>query len=172
MHIVANDRRKKFQFNTKNLRKPFFDSLIMNGNLIFNSSVVLKKKLLEEINFLNEERQLVSSEDYYAWLSIFKKNPKIKYLNKKLGYYSIHEGSISKKNMYWSTMMAYRKFISPMGLTEKRKIYSRLNYIKINFKLKNNLFVKKKYFLYSIVFGHFEIKIKTLYFLIKNLLRI
>ena len=51
MHIIANDRRKKFQFNTKNLRKPFFDSLIMNGNLIFNSSVVLKKKLLEEINF-------------------------------------------------------------------------------------------------------------------------
>ena len=171
MHLINYKNQIKFQFKKRKLKCCFYENLIMKGNYIFNSSVVLKKKLLESINYLNEDKDLVASEDYHAWLNIFKKDPKIKYINKKLGYYHIHDGSLSKKNMYWCTMQACKQFISNINVNQKRKIYARLNYININFQLKNNILPKKKYFIFSIIFGHLEIKLKVLFLFTKSLFK-
>lgn len=72
---------------TRDLRRPVLRDLILNGNALNNSSVVVRKKLLDQINGLSEERDLIAAEDYDAWLRISKCTEKFKRIDKTLGYY-------------------------------------------------------------------------------------
>ena len=63
---------QKTLLKTRQLHKPVFEDLIIHGNTIPNSSVVIKKRILEKIGGLNEERRMIAVEDYDAWLRISK----------------------------------------------------------------------------------------------------
>ena len=78
-----------FQKNrkTKELRKPVFDDLIRNGNNICNSSVIVKKDLLEKIGYISENPELVTCEDYETWIRLSKITDNFKRIPKTLGYY-------------------------------------------------------------------------------------
>ena len=70
LFVVAkrNQRVLWRKARTRTLKIPIFKDLITNGNALNNSSVVLRKKILEDIGGLSEDRSLVSIEDYDAWL--------------------------------------------------------------------------------------------------------
>ena len=54
----------------RKLKSPVFYDLIENGNTLINSSVVVRKKLLNAIKGLSEDKDMVGSEDYDAWIRI------------------------------------------------------------------------------------------------------
>lgn len=72
---------------TRVLNKPVYEDLLISGNKINNSSVVVKKKLLTSIDGLSEDLDLVAAEDYDAWLRIAKITDKFHRINKTLGFY-------------------------------------------------------------------------------------
>ena len=55
---------------TRQLRIPAYADLLMNGNAIVNSSVVIRRSLLLDIGGLSERPDLVASEDFECWLRL------------------------------------------------------------------------------------------------------
>jgi glycosyltransferase involved in cell wall biosynthesis len=69
------------------LPNPVFESLLVGGNALPNSSVVIKKHLLQIINGLREDACLAGAEDYQCWLSVAKITNNFTRLQKPLGFY-------------------------------------------------------------------------------------
>lgn len=80
---------------TRDLRSPIFNDLLVNGNALNNSSIVVRKELLIAIKGLAEDRSLIAAEDYDTWLRAAKSTEKFKRIPKTLGYYWAGGGNIS-----------------------------------------------------------------------------
>ena len=74
-------------YHTRKIENSVFEDLLKYGNFIQNSSVVVKKYLLECVNFLSEDSELIAAEDYDCWLKISKITNKYYCINTVLGYY-------------------------------------------------------------------------------------
>ena len=72
---------------TRALKSPAFEDLIATGNALNNSSVVIRKNILDSINGLSEDRTLISIEDYDAWLRAARITEKFERIPRTLGYY-------------------------------------------------------------------------------------
>jgi hypothetical protein len=57
LYLVKSKRQKLFlkKIKTRNLNIPAFEDLIQHGNAIINSSIVVKKHILEEIGLVSED---------------------------------------------------------------------------------------------------------------------
>jgi len=86
--------RKYINGRFLNADNPHLD-LLLNGNACINSSVVVRKEIIEKVGLISEDRELISVEDFDYWLRIFKLTNRAKYLQKKLGYYLKSSISIS-----------------------------------------------------------------------------
>lgn len=74
-------------------------NLLTLGNAIANSSSMVRKECLLEVESLDESKDLVAVEDYDLWLKLASKNKKFKYLSETLGAYLLEEGNnITQKN--------------------------------------------------------------------------
>lgn len=72
-----------------------FNDLILNGNPISNSSVVVRTHLLRQIGGLSEDPEMIAMEDFDAWLRISKLTNKFNKLDKVYGYYWMGGGNVS-----------------------------------------------------------------------------
>jgi glycosyltransferase involved in cell wall biosynthesis len=91
---------------TRDLRHPAFDDLIVNGNGLLNSGVVVRKDLLHAINGLSEDRNLIAAEDYDAWLRIAKFGGTFRRIPKTLGYYWKGGGNLSNPDRLFENLGA------------------------------------------------------------------
>lgn len=99
-HAVAYSKKnqlfsKKIKDKSQELKKPFFENLIENGNYLANSSVVVKKNSLIEINFLDENKLKYSWEDYDCWLRLSLKNKTFYFIDDCLGQCWLGQGRVS-----------------------------------------------------------------------------
>jgi glycosyltransferase involved in cell wall biosynthesis len=173
---VISDTNKFFRKILKGrlLKQPIIKDLLLNGNPICNSSVIVKKEVLENVKLINESKKIIASEDYNLWLKISKITSKFCFLNKDLGFYQLDSNSISnRKNMSYPTLYAVKEFFPILNRKEKNKVLARIFYIggRFFFKKKKNNYCKNK-FLIALKFGDIRIKIKSLFFLIMIFLRI
>ena len=72
---------------TRDLTSPVFVDLLLNGNAINNSSVVVRTSFLKEINGFSENHELIGSEDFDGWIRISKLTNKFDRIDSVLGYY-------------------------------------------------------------------------------------
>lgn len=70
--------------------------LFINGNPICNSSVMVRKTIINVVGPLVEDKNMVTVEDFDYWVRIVMVTQRIKYIPSTLGYYWI-ENNISKK---------------------------------------------------------------------------
>jgi glycosyltransferase involved in cell wall biosynthesis len=86
LHFL-NDKiiKKKIPDKIKSLKKPIIKDLFLNGNGIGQSSVVLKKKILEKINYISEDKDKYSWEDFDTWIKISSISDKFFQIPKTLG---------------------------------------------------------------------------------------
>jgi|694.fasta_scaffold103867_3 glycosyltransferase involved in cell wall biosynthesis len=104
------------------------DLLLKNGNFIINSSVVVHKKLLFEVDLLDANPKLISAEDFDLWIRVFNITNNYFYLENALGKYSYSSDSIS--------LNYKRKLInlSTLFIKHKSLIISNKNYFYNFFK--------------------------------------
>jgi hypothetical protein len=89
---IVNAHRSKDKFRkrlySREIPKEFFlEDMFINGNPIKNSSVVLSKKIVDKIGFLDENLELMAVEDFDYWIRAIKGGAKTKYIAESLGYY-------------------------------------------------------------------------------------
>ena len=130
--------RKKF-LKSKNLSLPIFNDLIIYGNTILNSSVVIRKNILIKANGFSENKTMIAAEDYNLWLRVSLITDKFKFINKSLGYYYMQDSLSKTRDMSKPTRAAIEEFSNLLSNKQKKIIESRLTYISAmyNKRLKN-----------------------------------
>lgn len=116
------------------VKPPVFMDLMVRGNAIATSSVLVKKRLLDEISGMNESADMVASEDYNAWLKIARLTDRFLYLPKVLGFYTLHSQGVSKKDMSVSARHATNEFVSLLNERQRMKFEAAMRYTKGRFR--------------------------------------
>lgn len=121
-----------------------FEDLIVNGNDLIQSSVVVKKKILTSVNLYSENKKLISWEDFDLWLRIAKKTNKFYLINKCLGYYFIQQNKNLMLKRYINNIKEFRsKYVLDINRVKKKYKIRSLAWIDTADGL--NLFKEKKY---------------------------
>jgi glycosyltransferase involved in cell wall biosynthesis len=76
-------------------RHPMFVALLCTGMSVPNSSVVVRKSLLNQLGGISENRDLISVEDYDTWIHLSRLTEKFVRIPECLGYYWLGGGNIS-----------------------------------------------------------------------------
>jgi glycosyltransferase involved in cell wall biosynthesis len=79
----------------RDLQRPVFADLLLNGNGVCNVSSVVRKTVLDAIGGQSEDRDLIGIEDYDAWLRIAKVTERFHRIPHTLGYYWAGGGNIT-----------------------------------------------------------------------------
>ena len=130
MHVNNNDFQRLFKrklyYGFKDQLDNRFDDLIINGNDIIQSSVVVKKKLIEKAGYFSESKDLMYWEDFDLWLRISQITNKFQRINECLGQYFISRNKKTK----------HSRFIKNITYFEK-KYRDSIRFLKKKYKLKN-----------------------------------
>ncbi len=81
------------------LRSPVYHDLLINGNPIINSSVVLRKQLLLSTSGFNESTDIVGAEDFDTWLNISLLTDRFTRLPHPLVFYSWGNYNLSNQSL-------------------------------------------------------------------------
>jgi len=73
-----------------------YESLLLDGNCISTSAVVLRREWLEYAGGFSVEAEFVTAEDYELWLKLARNGARIGFLDEVLGEYLIHDGNQSR----------------------------------------------------------------------------
>lgn len=118
---------------TRQVVKPVLKDLLINGNLIGNASVLVRRRLIEEVQGLDENPVMVGSEDYNCWLKIATLTENFLYIPKILGVYLVHDQGVSRKDMEYSYRAAINTWLKLLSTNEIRIINCRICLMKIKY---------------------------------------
>jgi len=152
--------------STRQLKKPVLMDLLVNDNAISNSSSVVRKILFDRIGKIDENIEMIASEDYNTWLRIASITDKFLYIPKALGLYAVNDTNISSRDMSGSVECARKNFMHLLSDSENKKFMHKVKYLTgrrafvthNHKKAKNNL-------IYAFKYGGILIRLKSLYML-------
>ncbi|MDF3820134.1 glycosyltransferase [Leptospira sp. 96542] len=161
--LVRNQGQSSFRekVRTRNLSTPVFEDLLLKGNAITNSSVVIRKSILFRIGLLSEDPDFIAWEDFDCWLRVSMETEKFVKVPKILGYYWLGGGNTSNSERTIKILneillryskhfqMAASKGLYPswidygilvakieLGLLDFKNLISNLNYLSFQHKIK------------------------------------
>jgi glycosyltransferase involved in cell wall biosynthesis len=177
-HDLAIRRDKATVFGRKVLRgreltRPVLFDLLVGGNCVINSSVVVRRNLLGRVNGMSEDSEMIAAEDFNTWLRIAQLTENFVYIPKSLGYYTYHSQGISRKDMSIPERAACRAFLSQLNDSQRDCFDTRIEYASARY-----LFCQRDYersapkLKNSLRRGTLSIKLKSLYMLTRALLKL
>jgi len=146
------------------LKKPIYIDLLLNGNEIGLSSVVMRKTVLEEAGYMREEPRFWAVEDYDTWLRVSKITENFKLIPQELGFYRVHDSNISSENSYEYVSKALSDHLLLLNSSQLKRFDS-LYYYKIARNLYNEKNYKDSlpYLIFVLKNGRAEAALKALY---------
>lgn len=73
-----------------------YHKLLYKGNCLTPSAVVIRKQSLMRVGGFDEDKNIVTAEDYDLWLKLAKKGVHFHFINDMLGEYRLHGDNASK----------------------------------------------------------------------------
>jgi glycosyltransferase involved in cell wall biosynthesis len=172
VEIISKDKSlNKKIVKSAYLNTPKLKDLLLRGNVINLSSVVVRKSILESVNYFNESLNMNASEDYNLWLKISQISDNFFYLPKKLGYYSIHKKNMSHRDMSVPWLYAIKEFLYLLSEDQKKKLKAKIKYSSgmYYFKKKNYVKARKKFY-FSIKYSDNFTKVKALIRIVQTII--
>ena len=163
MYIQNNIKQIIFKKSgmCRDLKKPIYNDLILNGPAFPTSSVVIEKNVFKKIGFFDEEKKLITWEDYDAWIRLSKINEGYKKINKVFGYRWADDENTLKPNILIKTIFLFKKkYLNNERLPNWCKLALSKSYYYTNQINKSSYMIKK------IDFKLLKIKDKIKYFLL------
>jgi glycosyltransferase involved in cell wall biosynthesis len=101
LRIVASGRRHVWPrcIGSWQVAKPVLQHMLMNGNPIATSSVVVRRSLLEQVGGFDERKEIVAAEDFDTWLRVAALTDRFFFVRASLGYYLFSMQSASRKDI-------------------------------------------------------------------------
>lgn len=104
-----------------------YKELLINGNPIINSSVCIKKTVLNKLGLLDEDRRYVGVEDFDLWLRVAYNKYKFKRIKYPLGFYYIGNTNLSfSPRQITNLFNLYLKHIRNIDRETRKKILDAL----------------------------------------------
>ena len=163
----TDNRSQNMSIKSRKLEKPVFKDLIIKGNTIATSSVVVRKLILSKVNGMNESEEMFGIEDFNTWLKISQITDGFKLISNDLGFYRMHGKNMSSNRYFTQPIAAYKEFLPLLTKKEIKTMENNYSYIaaRLNFLVKNNSICKSN--LLSVVrFGKLTNRIKSVYMLL------
>jgi glycosyltransferase involved in cell wall biosynthesis len=149
MNIISNKRvyfgRRKFL--TRQLSSPILNDLLVNGNTLPTSSVVVRKDVLDKAGGFREDAEIIAGEDYELWLKISSCTQRFKRIDGMLGYLTKgNENAFSAKRLISIISEIERDYIGSLSPEEQRRArgnwidyaYARAQYVEGDFAMARN----------------------------------
>jgi hypothetical protein len=141
--------------------------LLVRGNALATSSVVVRTSLLKSVGGMNENADMIGAEDYNAWLRIAKLTERFKYLPRTLGYYQLHDQGVSQKDMSEPAAHAVADYVDLLIPGERNKVFANLRYAKGRFRyIKGDRQAARQDLLFSCRYGRPIVRLKSLFMLV------
>jgi glycosyltransferase involved in cell wall biosynthesis len=153
----------------RHLKKPIFVDLMINGNPMANSSVAVKKQIVQQVGGLSEDPSIVTSEDFDLWLRICKVTDKFAYIPKTLGVYWDGGGSMTEvsERQIARDKAIYDKYLS--FLTEKEREQAKISIVYSMGRAKQKMGLwdeALEFFKRSAGFKSFKIGLKSIFLIL------
>lgn len=162
----------KAKLKSRKLTTPILEDLLLNGNAISTSSVIVRRSILQNLTGFDENQSVVAAEDFKFWMEIAMKTNKFKYLNKALGYYLDLGSGISSKNMSTVYFNAIKLFLPYLDDKKVNRALSFPKYINAKFIAEtSDFYTCKNDLIFCIKHSKLEFKIKSTYLLFKIILK-
>lgn len=144
LDVFKNLKKTNSTVKGRVLVDDIFKDLIINGNGIANSSVLIKKNIIDRVGLITEDKNLIAVEDYDYWIRVAMVTKKFKYIDESLGAYWVGENisySLKQSDRYKSILNKYFKYLSE---EEKKKALFIYNYMSARLYHAHSLFNKAK----------------------------
>lgn len=86
-NLIENDKTIATWCQKKDVN---YLDLLLKGNRISTSAVVVKRQVLEKVGVFSTQSEFITAEDYELWLRILKQSYKFKFLGEVLGAHLKH----------------------------------------------------------------------------------
>lgn len=117
------------KLGSRKLTGDVFNDLLVNGNAMNNSGVVVKKELLLKVNGFSEEREMIFIEDYDCWIRISRIDNKYYYIPRSLGgYWMGDNASGAYQRVIDANKFVLNKYVDLLGKEERSLANFNLNY--------------------------------------------
>jgi len=121
--IGENPQSKaKKAIESRQVKIPVTLDLLLKGNTIATSSVVVRKSAIDSVGGMSEAPELRGIEDYNTWLKISKQTEGFKHIQKALGYYRLHGTNISNMNAFAPPRAAIAEFLPTLSQNQRQQI--------------------------------------------------
>ena len=148
----------------RSYKEPILIELLLNGSKINNSSVIVRKTILEQVGLISTENKIIASEDFHTWLKIANISNGFKYIPQILGTYTVHDAGISRKDMSHPMRNATIEFSRILDKGQINKLKAHIRYAHCRYVYSNSLNINiTKQLLFCIKFGNFQIQIRSFY---------
>ena len=92
--VGPGERRRTVNYGPE--ARATYDSLLLDGNCISTSAVVVRREWLQRAGGFSIQPEFVTAEDYELWLKLARDGARIGFVDEVLGEYLIHEGNQSR----------------------------------------------------------------------------
>jgi glycosyltransferase involved in cell wall biosynthesis len=161
---------KRKTINSWQVKTPVFKDLILKGNAIPNSSVVIRKSLLEKIGGINESKKMIAAEDYNTWLRVAQLTNNFVYLRSRHGYYLSHNEGVSKQDMSIPYKESISEFMDSLSCQNRDIVESNAAFISGKYHYHEKEYkTALKILLKSLVSGKSGLKFRAFLLLIQGI---
>lgn len=111
-------------------RHPMFNAFLCTGMSVPNSSVVVRRELMIQIEGESENKELISVEDYDTWIRLSRLTEKFVRIPECLGYYWVGGGNNSSASVAQCVRIQalYAQYIDELGGAKRRQAQGFLAY--------------------------------------------
>lgn len=150
--------------NTRQVKDNIACDLLINSNVIPNSSVAIKKSLINLVGYLSEEKELVAVEDLDYWIRVSLVTNKFKYIPKQLGYYWIGLNISNTLNKTDKIDFLHNKYKYLLNSKQLQYANAMLSYNKARLLQHHNYFQRAFSLYFKLIFStiSFRLRINSL----------
>jgi len=95
--LEVRENGSKRVLHCRNLKKPYFEDLLIKGNGLFRSATVIRSALAKKLGGLSEDPDFNGADDYEFWLRLAMAGAQFSALHEVLGEYRRVTGSLTSK---------------------------------------------------------------------------
>ena len=150
------------QISGRRLHSPVFFDLLLKGNPIATSSVVLRRDLFIESGGMNEGLEMKGVEDFNSWLKISRKTENFVHIDDFLGFYRIHTTNVSAISFSTIPWIAVDEFLEILSPRQTKRMIGNFEYVAGRLAFLNGKKSSVKTHLFkALLNGRWEQKIKS-----------
>ncbi|KIC63424.1 glycosyltransferase family 2 protein [Chryseobacterium taiwanense] len=104
----------------RDLEGNFYKNLLIKGNGVLNSSVIIKKEIVDWIGKISEDKMLIAVEDYDYWIRAAKVTDRFKYIKQSLGGYWMGANTSYSLKQIERSKSLLNKYLVDLSIEEQR----------------------------------------------------